>query len=63
MGKAKELFDQLQALKVPRTPEPAVTVDDARDLRALPDGRIVALDWTESQPEPEIDRGSRATWD
>jgi hypothetical protein len=31
------------------------------DLRALPDGRIVPLDWHEE--EPEIDRGSDATWD
>ena len=31
------------------------------DLRALPDGRIVPLDWREE--EPEIDSGSDATWD
>ncbi len=64
MGKAKELFEELQTLDAPPAPEPAATaVDDSRDLRALPDGRIVPLDWTESKPQPEIDRGSPATWD
>jgi hypothetical protein len=35
------------------------------DMRALPDGRVVPLDWREEeQPEaPVIDRGSRRGWD
>lgn len=63
MGRADTVFEEL-ARREP-LPEPAEAEadvgDDGGDLRALPDGRILALG--ERWREREIARGSRATWD
>lgn len=66
MGKAQTTFSLLATR--PR-PEPVVAVrdpaDDGGDVRALPDGRIVPLDWQDEQtsPRPVLDRAAPATWD
>ncbi len=62
MNVAEKVFEQLGQRAVASRSRGAERSDD-RDLRALPDGRIVPLEWREEKPEPEIDRGSRATFD
>jgi hypothetical protein len=39
--------------------------DDGGDIRTLPDGRIVPLDWQDGHEaaRPVLDRAAPATWD
>jgi hypothetical protein len=61
MGRAQDLLAEFRKLE-PVASESAV-VDDGHDVRALPDGRLVPLDYDEQEPGPEIGRGSPATYD
>jgi hypothetical protein len=68
MGKAQQAFEELSRhVVVGRQPLPVpATRDDGGDLRAMPDGQIVALETRdEAQPvvQRAIDRAPRATWD
>lgn len=58
----QSVFDHLVGRS---TPLGSTASDTGGDMRALPDGRVVPLDWREEeQPEaPVIDRASSRTWD